>query len=1205
MSILKRPIELIIVLIFLFTSISFTSTTVFEKTNSETHAFSSKNSQNGLKVDYRMRGFRVTPINTASSMWAADLELEAIHKGQKSLAMLREGADSLWKTHQDTLIASHPAFDIEYIHNDNGMRQNFIVRQKPMGIEKLKLQLSVQGTVKAIKKNDKDVVLAEWNKLRGQYRIKMMYRDLHVWDAKGIVLPANVEVLADGNQIALVVDDTKAVYPITVDPISNTPEQIIWGSKITDQFGKKVVGLGDVNGDGYSDIAVSVPYENDSKSVYLFYGSANRFSNIPSVKLNLVGYGLGSSIGSAGDVNNDGYKDVIVGATDFGSGVAYLYLGSASGISEDPAITLSCSGMCSGLKDAFGSSVGSAGDVNHDGYDDVLITAANYSNGQNNEGAFFIYLGNATGISTTPSTKFESNIIDAYLGATASGIGDVNHDGFDDIALSSYGSQLSTKGRDPFWVFYGSSTGISNIPSHKAYPGNSHFWARNLGKVGDINGDGVDDLVTGSSYSGGVGYIYVYYGKNGGLDSIPNKIIPAYQSGSTFGAVIDGGGDFNGDGYNDVLVGAPAYDGGQDNEGAVFVYFGSGIGIDSSRFDIISGGRFDLRMGESLCNLGDINKDGKLDFAVGIPRNGYGSYGGVYIYTADKGIPKLLEPLDGVYRVDSVVTLKWKSDASVSSYQLQISTDSNFASKTVDDSMVITSYFNYTSFSLDTTYYWRVRSINNNVKTEWSDRFKFIVLADSILPPKIVSPINGVRNFLFSQEFTISPIKYAQHYEYSVVDENGNGNGGGGVIPKFYLTIRKADSRLIATARALVFGKYTGYSEPCTVYTASASVKQKEPIFDKQFSTPTVRFNWDKINIDGNDSIRIVIVSDTMGPAEKDTISYNRDWIDVSGLRDSTHYYWKIYYKGISPAWLVSKEWWSFSTDFIKPVQPVNGAIDQPQTVQFKWHAVEQGGYVVMVAVDSVFTNPIKSRVVWSDTASSTNISIPNGQTKYFWKVYPYADTTYKSPVFSFTTKKFPPTKPILLAPYDSQMNVSISPIFSWRTDTSTTISRLQVSKRSQMDTLVIDTLVNRIHATSINGLYIDSLKYSGLQKDVRYYWRVQSSNEEGMSVWTETYSFKTILPDIVNIPSQFALKFSAQNGKNGMLMYALPKQSNVQVRVYALSGKKVFDRFLASQQAGYHSLAIDSYKQMNNAQYILEFIAGEFVARQKFVVLK
>ena len=170
----------------------------------------------------------------------------------------------------------------------------------------------------------------------------------------------------------------------------------------------------------------------------------------------LAGSELGESVASAGDVNGDGYSDVIVGGFKYShpetkEGVAYLFLGSSSGLSWTPDWQAESDQQFA----EYGQSVASAGDVNQDGYNDLLVGAPWYSNGHNYEGRVYLYFGSPTGLLSSPVYIAESNQESANLGYSAASAGDVNGDGIADIIVGArnYDGGQGNEGRAT--LYYG------------------------------------------------------------------------------------------------------------------------------------------------------------------------------------------------------------------------------------------------------------------------------------------------------------------------------------------------------------------------------------------------------------------------------------------------------------------------------------------------------------------------------------------------------------------------------------------------------------------------------------------------------------------------------------------------------------------------------------------------------------------------------
>jgi hypothetical protein len=389
---------------------------------------------------------------------------------------------------------------------------------------------------------------------------------------------------------------------------------------------------GDVNGDGYDDVIVGAPYydngQTDEGRAYVFYGSATGLSVTPNwtVESNQTGALYGWNTGTAGDVNGDGYDDVIVSAIKYDNGQTdegrvFVYHGSATGLSTIPSWTAESDQANSYL----GFWVGTAGDVNGDGYDDIIVGAELFDNGQTDEGRAFVYHGSSTGLSLSPNWTAESNQVNAQFGESVGTAGDVNGDGYDEVIIGApyYDNGQTDEGRA--FVYHGSSTGLSLSPNWtvESDQGNAHFGI-SAHTAGDVNGDGYDDVIVGAySYDNGQtdeGRAFVYHGSFTGLSLSPNWIVESDQAGSQFGLVVNSAGDVNGDGYDDVIVGAKDYDNGQVDEGRAFGYSGSSSGL-STLADWTT--ESDQASAEftymSADTAGDVNGDGYDDVIVGAP----------------------------------------------------------------------------------------------------------------------------------------------------------------------------------------------------------------------------------------------------------------------------------------------------------------------------------------------------------------------------------------------------------------------------------------------------------------------------------------------------------------------------------------------------------------------------------------------------------
>ncbi|MCY2961895.1 MAG: FG-GAP-like repeat-containing protein [Planctomycetota bacterium] len=461
--------------------------------------------------------------------------------------------------------------------------------------------------------------------------------------------------------------------------------------------GEYLGGAGDVNGDGFGDLLVASPLATNTQTRegywQCFFGSPNPQSGLTNPLLEPGALQLGSSqsktgraVSSAGDLNADGYNDIVVGSPDFGPqdrGRVQVFLGGANGPNfGTPAWTFDSTNN----GEHFGWSV-SAGDIDNDGRTDIVVGAPDFSNGQANEGRVYLFRSNGGILPATPTWTLESNQIGALLGSSISALGDVNADGFADIAVgapggsggqgtvtiihgratglgllapaisltsgvpgSEFGASLALVGDlnlDGFgdlvvgapkidspqvdegriYVYLGSYQGISaTVAAMEESQQAGALLGQSLGQCGDINGDGRAEILAGApgydaASSGGAAFLYQTFPAGGGITLSTLAVRAGQQPNSQFGYSVSAGGDVNGDGWNDVLAGAPDYEcpGCFTNSGRIYLYLGSSSGLATSPSETYDGATVGMRLGESIALGGDVNGDGLSDPLGGVP----------------------------------------------------------------------------------------------------------------------------------------------------------------------------------------------------------------------------------------------------------------------------------------------------------------------------------------------------------------------------------------------------------------------------------------------------------------------------------------------------------------------------------------------------------------------------------------------------------
>lgn len=353
-------------------------------------------------------------------------------------------------------------------------------------------------------------------------------------------------------------------------------------------FGAQVSGAGDVDGDGCEDVLVGAEREDPGSSpsgsgrVYVFSGAdGSVMYTLASPNEEELGY-FGHSVSDAGDVNNDGHDDVVVGAIRENPGTSPSHAGRAYTFSGmDGSVMYTFRSPSEEEGSLFGCDVSGAGDVDGDGYTDVVVGAMGEGTNGRPDGAGRVYVFSGEDGSVLHALVSPNEEAYGHFGGHVACAGDVDNDGFSDVIVGAKeGPGASPAGAGRAYVFSGVDGSVIYAlasPNEESY---GHFGA-DVSGGGDVNADGHDDIVVGAPSEDsnssliGAGRAYVFSGMDGSV--MYSLVSPNEEEDGSFGISVSGGGDVDNDEYDDVIIGAYGEDPGPSPSGAGRAYVFSGF----------------------------------------------------------------------------------------------------------------------------------------------------------------------------------------------------------------------------------------------------------------------------------------------------------------------------------------------------------------------------------------------------------------------------------------------------------------------------------------------------------------------------------------------------------------------------------------------------------------------------------------------------
>jgi len=581
----------------------------------------------------------------------------------------------------------------------------------------------------------------------------------------------------------------------------------------------------------------------------------------------------------------------------------------------------------------------------------------------------------------------------------------------------------------------------------------------------------------------------------------------------------------------------------------------------------------------------------------------------VWSFTVIVAAPTLIAPSNGEAGVSTNPTLSWNTVAGATSYRLQVSTSSTFATTVVDQSGITGTSYALSGLSNYTTYYWRVNATASGGTSDWSGVWIFTtILAAPILSAPPNAAVGVSTSPLLEWYASLGATSY--RLQVSTISTFATVfNDIGWISSTSYAVSGLSNNttyywRVNATNAGGTSDWSSVWSFTTIISAPSAPTLLSPPDHWTGLAiNPTL--NWN-LSSEATSYRLQVSTSPFFSTVVLDTGGLISGSYTLSGLSYNTTYYWRVNATNVGG----TSDWssvWSFTTIVEAPSPPplgapLNGEIGLPTNLTLSWNMSERAtSYRIQVATNSTFTALVVDQ--GGLTGTSYTLSGLSYNTTYYWRVNATnaGGTSDWSSVWSFTTIVEAPQAPTLVSPLDGATDIPVSPTLTWNASAGATSYRVQISTTPSFNTTVVDS--DRIKGTSFTAGRL-------LSKTI-HYWRVNATNLGGTSAWSSIWSFTTIAVSSVEqisniVPGEYHLSQNFPNPFNPTttILFDLPQSVYVTLKIYTALGKEV-----AAVVSEY--LSAGSYKVEWNANglasgvYYYQMRAGGFVSTRRLVVLK
>jgi hypothetical protein len=584
-------------------------------------------------------------------------------------------------------------------------------------------------------------------------------------------------------------------------------------------------------------------------------------------------------------------------------------------------------------------------------------------------------------------------------------------------------------------------------------------------------------------------------------------------------------------------------------------------------------------------------------------------------------MPLLVSPSNGSTNVFTTPLLDW-SDANATSYRVQVSTDSLFASTVVDQSNVTSSQYRIDTLVLNhnTKYFWRVNGTNNNGTGPWSLVSNFRTITQSPLTPVLTSPANGAVNVsvtpLLDWETVINANTYRaqiardSNFSSTVFDQSGITQSQV-TVPSSVLNHDTTYYWKISGQNSFGSGQWSSVWKFRTLSFLPAAPILLSPANGSFNVILTPSLSWTPVT--GASSYRVEIATDSLflnivtGVGNLTTTIYT---VPASILSSGTRYYWRVNATNTNGTGLWSASW-SFTT-FSQPfapqlTSPLNGADSISLTTILDWENVATATtYRFLLATDSAFSSVILD----IGNLSSSQYTVPSPyltyMTRYYWKVNA-SNTIGAGPwsvTWNFRTRQIQtPSVPVLVFPANNTNNMNLTPTLDWQNSSNAFYYKVNLATDLNFNGMVLekDSLALSQYMVPAGTLSTNTL----------YFWRVLAYNPGGSSAWSSTFVFRTFLVVGTSqlgtaIPEKYELYNNYPNPFNPVtkIRFDLPKSSSVRILLYDITGKVVMNLVDGELQAGSYETTLDA-SSLSSGLYFYRMETPDFSNTKRLMLIK